>query len=33
MKTFKHVKHILPAERYVDQLPDYSGFGRKQHLE
>ena len=29
MKHIKHVKHILPANRYVDQLPDYSRFGRK----
>ena len=32
MKHIKHVKHILPANRYVDQLPDYSGFGRKTTL-
>ena len=29
MKHIKHVKHILPADRYVEHLPDYSGFGRK----
>ena len=29
MKHIKHVKHILSADRYVNQLPDYSGFGRK----
>ena len=32
MKHIKHVKHILPANRYVNQLPDYSGFGRKTTL-
>ena len=32
MKNIKHVKHILPADKYIDQLPDYSGFGRKTNL-
>ena len=32
MKHIKHVKHILPTDRYVNQLPDYSGFGRKTKL-
>ena len=32
MKHIKHVKHILPADKYTDQLPDYSGFGRKTTL-
>ena len=32
MKHVKHVKPILPADRYVNQLPDYSGFGRKTTL-
>ena len=32
MKHIKHVKYILPADRYIDQLPDYSGFGRKTML-
>ena len=32
MKHIKHVKHILPADKYIDQLPDYSGFGRKTTL-
>ena len=27
-----HVKYILPADRYVNQLPDYSAFGRKTTL-
>ena len=29
MKHIKHVKYILPADRYINQLLDYSGFGRK----
>ena len=29
MKHIKHVKYILPADRYINQLPDYSAFGRK----
>ena len=29
MRHLKHVKYILPTDRYIDQLPDYSGFGRK----
>ena len=29
MKHIKHVKYILPIDRYIDQLSDYSGFGRK----
>ena len=29
MKHIKHVKYILPEDRYVKQLPDYSAFGRK----
>ena len=33
MKHIKHVKHILPADRYVNQLPDYSKFEERQHLE
>ena len=32
LKHIKHVKHILPANKYIDQLPDYSGFGRKTTL-
>ena len=32
MKHIKHVKYILPADKYIDQLPDYSGFGRKTTL-
>ena len=29
MKHIKHVKYVLPANRYITQLPDYSVFGRK----
>ena len=29
MKHIKHVKYILPANRYIKQLPYYSVFGRK----
>ena len=32
MKHIKCIKHILPADRYVNQLPYYSGFGRKTTL-
>ena len=32
MKHIKHVKYILPADKYIKQLPDYSGFGRKTML-
>ena len=32
MKQIKHVKYISPTDRYIDQLPDYSGFGRKTTL-
>ena len=32
MKHIIHVKHILPANKYIDQLPDYSRFGRKTTL-
>ena len=29
MKHIKHVKYILPTDRYINQLPNYSMFGRK----
>ena len=29
MKHIKHVKYILPADRYINQLPNYSMFRRK----
>ena len=32
MKHIKHVKYILPTDKYIDQLPDYSIFGRKTAL-
>ena len=32
MKHIKHVKYILPSDKYIDQLPEYSGFGRKTTL-
>ena len=32
MKHIKHVKHIIPANMYINQLPDYSEFGRKATL-
>ena len=32
MKHIKHVKPIIPAEMYINQLPDYSKFRRKTIL-
>ena len=32
MKHVKHVKYILPANRYIKQIPDYNAFGRKMTL-
>ena len=32
MKHIKHIKYILPVDKYINQLPDYSGFGRKTTL-
>ena len=32
MKHIKHVKYVLPTDKYIDQLPDYSRFGRKTTL-
>ena len=32
VKHIKHVKHILPADRYIKQIPDYSAFGGKATL-
>ena len=32
MKHVKHVKYILPADRYIKQVPNYSTFGRKTTL-
>ena len=32
MKHITHVKYILPADRYINQLPDYPAFRRKTTL-
>ena len=32
MKHIKHVKYILPTDKYIDKLLDYSGFRRKTTL-
>ena len=32
MKHIKHVKYVLPADKYINKLPNYSGFGRKTTL-
>ena len=32
MKHIKHVKYILPTDRYIKQIPDYNAFGRKTTL-
>ena len=32
MKHVKHVKYIPPADRYIEQIPDYNAFGRKTTL-
>ena len=32
MKHIKHVIYILPTDKCIDQIPDYSGFGRKTTL-
>ena len=29
MKHVKHLKYVLPADRYIKQIPDYNAFGRK----
>ena len=33
MKHIKHIKHVLPTDKYINKLPDYSGFGRKTILQ
>ena len=33
MKHIKHVKYILPTDRYINQLPNYSMFGRKDNTQ
>ena len=32
MKHIKHIKHVLPTDKYISQLPNYSQFGRKTTL-
>ena len=32
MKHVKHVKYVLPTDKYINQLPSYSQFGRKTTL-
>ena len=32
MKHIKHVKYVLPTDKYINNLADYSGFGRKTTL-
>ena len=32
MKHIKHIKNILPTDKYINQLPNYSMFGRKTTL-
>ena len=32
MKHIKHVKYVLPTDKYINKLPDYMGFGRKTTL-
>ena len=33
MKHIKHVKYVLPADKYAQHLPDYSASGRKTILQ
>ena len=32
MKLIKHIKYVLPTDKYINKLLDYSGFGRKTML-
>ena len=32
MRHIKHVKYILPTDKYISKISDYSGFGRKTTL-
>ena len=32
IKHIKHIKYVLPADKYINQLPNYSWFGRKTML-
>ena len=33
MKHIKHVKYILPIDRYIDQLPDYSRIWKENNAQ
>ena len=33
MKHIKHVKYVLPTDKYIDKLPDYSDLKEKQHSD
>ena len=32
MKHIKHIKYVLPSDKYINKLLDYSRFGRKTML-
>ena len=32
MKHIKHVKYVLPTDKHISQLPNYSQFGRRTTL-
>ena len=32
MKHITHVKYVLPKDKYINKLPNYSGYGRKTTL-
>ena len=32
MKHIKHIKYVLPTDKYINKLPDYLSFGRKTTL-
>ena len=32
MEHVSNVKYILPAEKYIEQLPEYENFGCKSRL-
>ena len=32
MEHISNIKYIMPAERYISQLPDYESFGRQTKL-
>ena len=33
MGHISNIKYIMPAERYISQLPDYASFGRQTKLQ